>query len=222
MMEKNKNKERTFLFSFYHFGMIPLIIGAGFLCAVFVVRIIPLDPYSINLTINGVQQPPTLETVANFRNTVSLAFGIAALFLIIPGLIFILDATEYRKKRRRLKAEGLRIVAQATKCETSGVYVHRGFAASRQGSGFGFGFGWGLGWSSCRGNSRRGRRRQFLVRLHCEQKDLGGTTSQSFRSSLLREDPIPRLSDGRVIVYRDRENPSCYFVDVDESVGITT
>jgi len=217
-----KNKEKTFLFSFYHLGMIPLVIGIVFLCAVFVVRIIPIDPYSINVTVNGVPQPPTLETVASFRNVFSLAFGIAALFSIIPGLIFVLGVAEHRKKRRRLKAEGLRMVAQATKCETSGVYVYRGFAASRQGSGFGFGFGWGVGWSSCRGNSRRGRRRQFLVRLHCEQKDFDGTTSQSFRSSLLREDPTPRLSDGRVIVYRDRENPSCYFVDVDESVGVQT
>ncbi|EOL42734.1 hypothetical protein RV11_GL003057 [Enterococcus phoeniculicola] len=54
--------------------------------------------------------------------------------------------------------------------------------------------------------------------LICSYKKLTGE-QLNFKSKLLRRNPIPFLSDNKVIVYYDKNNLKKYFVDVDESIG---
>jgi len=61
--------------------------------------------------------------------------------------------------------------------------------------------------------------RQPLMRLRCAYTDNKGTT-YVFKSASLRCDPEPFLADGKVDVYYDRNDMSCYFVDVDGSIGL--
>jgi len=61
--------------------------------------------------------------------------------------------------------------------------------------------------------------RRPLMRLRCAYTDNTGTT-YIFKSASLRADPTPFLADDTADVYCDRNDLSCYFVDVDGSVGL--
>jgi len=204
-MSSGNTGQKSYLFSFFPNGIGFLVLGGIFLCVALVFQVIPLDPYTINLTINGVRQPPTMETVSRFRNLFLLVFGLAGLISIILGALCVSYMTTRRKKALRLKEDGVQITAKATECVPSMLHTFKWWSLT-----------WGIGISSCRGRSFAARRHRHLLRLHCSYKDTDGTTHQ-FKSDYLRRDPLKELAKRQVTVYRDRNDPDCYFVDVDGS-----
>ena len=216
-MSSKSVAHKSFLFSFSLIGIICLGLGVFFFCIAVASQFIPIDYSTVTVTTSGVERPATPETISHLRRVFLLICGAVALLLILPGALCLRHTAMRKKKAQRLRTEGLLLMAKATECEISGIYIYNGWTPSLGG----ISFSSGIGWSSCRGNySRwRGRNRHHLVRLHCSYKDSDGV-SHSFRSDLLREDPLPQLSKRQVVVYRDRTDPSCSFVDVDESARL--
>jgi len=204
-MSSRSVAQKSYLFSFFPNGIGLLVLGGIFLCVALIFQVIPLDPYTISVTINGVRQPPTMETVSRFRNLFLLAFGLAGLLVVIPGVLCILYTTTRRKTALRLKQEGVQITARATESVPSMLHTFKWWSLT-----------WGIGISSCRGRSFAARRHRHLLRLHCRYKDSDGVTYE-FKSDYLRRDPLKQLAKRQVTVYYDRNDPNCYFVDVDGS-----
>ena len=57
-MPRRNKKQKTLLFSFLSVSVILLVIGAIFICVALILQVVPINPYSIDVTIGGVRQPP--------------------------------------------------------------------------------------------------------------------------------------------------------------------
>jgi len=209
-MPRRNQKQKTLLFSFLSVSVILLAIGMASICVALILQVAPINPYSIDVTISGVRQPPTMETVARVRVIFLYIFGLTGLQFGIPGALCLRYVIMRRKIASRLKEEGIRITAKAVASVPSRIYKYTGRTLS-----------WGIGISIfCRGRSwwcRWGHR--HLVRLHCSYQDSASVFHQ-FKSDFLQADPLPRLPGGTVTVYCDREKFGCYFVDVDGSIEV--
>ncbi len=120
----NNNKPKSFLQSFLWVTIMLLSMGAVFLGIAAIMQFVSISPHNINVTINGIRQPPTEETVRTFRFMFLLIFGIIGLILAITGGIIAGRAGMRRRRAHRLKEEGVRIIANVVQHTASAIYVN--------------------------------------------------------------------------------------------------
>lgn len=125
-MQYSKVRPKSFLQSFMFVGAALLSLGLVFLIAAAVVQLIPIDPNSVNLYINGIRQPPTQETVRTFRLLFLLIFGIFAVAAAGAGGALIGRAALKRRGAESLKENGTCLTATVVAFSPSRVSVNHG------------------------------------------------------------------------------------------------
>ena len=102
-----------------------LAMGLAFLSVALIMQLIPISPENFTYRVNGIRQPSTEESVAVFRLSFLLAFGISGLGLMLAGGIVAGQAAARKKRALRLKNEGMCVTARATEITPTGVRVNR-------------------------------------------------------------------------------------------------
>ena len=123
-MENISGKPKSFLLSFTFVGIMLIIMGSTFVSIALIFQIIPLTPEDINMFVNGVRQPATLETLRNFRLLFLAIFGGIGLILLIIGGIIIGRLQTVRKKEQYLKTSGICLLAEVVELEFSSLRVN--------------------------------------------------------------------------------------------------
>ena len=118
------SKRGSYLQSFMWVGVLLLVMGLLFGSVGVATQFLITSPGDVNLTINGVRQPPTMETLHTARLLFLSIFGGFGLLLTTPGLIICACAIGRRRLARRLKAEGVHMVANVVGYASSGVRVN--------------------------------------------------------------------------------------------------
>jgi len=114
----------SYLQNFTWVGVLLLLMGAVFLSVAVATQFLIAAPEDVNLSINGVRQPATQETLRTARMLFLGIFGGFGSVLAIPGIIICVLAKRRRLLERRLKAEGMCISANILEYVPSGVRVN--------------------------------------------------------------------------------------------------
>ena len=123
-MRHNNKKQKSFLYNFSVAGTVLLLLGGIFSSVALVLQFIPISPESVTVSVNGVPQPPTAETLGNFRLIFLLTFGGVGAILMIIGGIFYSRNKRARKNEKWLKNNGVRLIGEVTGLEYSNVRIN--------------------------------------------------------------------------------------------------
>lgn len=123
--EYNQDRKKSFLINYSWISIIFIVLGGIFVTIAIIFQLIPLDPRTITVRINGILQPANQETVRIFRLIFLLTFGIVGcVSLIVAGIILI------RRRNRQqfiksVKENGTSIIAEVTDYIPTAVRVNR-------------------------------------------------------------------------------------------------
>lgn len=101
-----------------------LVMGVIFLAIPLAMFVIPMDPASVNVTVNGVRQPPSEASLRNFRLIFLAAMGIPGLALLIVGGVVFRGNGKRKRLRETLALEGKQVWADVMGVERSFVNVN--------------------------------------------------------------------------------------------------
>jgi len=119
-----RKKPKSFIQSFSWVGVMLIVMGAIFAGIAIIIQLMHISPEGVNVTINGVRQPATLETVRSFKLIFAVAFGTPGLLLLLSGgFIYGRNAANFRRMSW-LKENGVRVFAEATGFTQSNVRVN--------------------------------------------------------------------------------------------------
>lgn len=123
-MEFRDIKQKSFLYTFGWVGFIFIAMGILFASVGIFMQLMTINGDNFHMTVNGVVQPYNEENERIFRLIFLLAFGGVGVLLMTIGGIFIGRARYKKRVTRRLKEEGLRLLADVVEYSPSVVRVN--------------------------------------------------------------------------------------------------
>ena len=117
-------KQKSFLVRFTWVAVMLLFMGLIFSSVALVLQLVPIAPENISVSVNGVRQPSTQESVDTFRFIFLMAFGIPGLALLISGGIAAACMSARKRRVKALKNEGACVTAMATELTPSAIRVN--------------------------------------------------------------------------------------------------
>ncbi|MBP1039635.1 hypothetical protein I6N95_01310 [Vagococcus sp. BWB3-3] len=124
-MEPREYQQKSFLQSFRWVSFFLMAFGLVFICVGLIMQVVRIGPENFNSYVNGVRQPYTESGVKLFRLVFLLAFGGVGLITLTIGTIILWRFQHKKRLFRRLKDEGVKIVAEVVEYSPSAVTVNR-------------------------------------------------------------------------------------------------
>ena len=115
---------KSFLYNFMWVGIMLLVMGILFGAVGVVVQLLPLAPDQISYYHNGVQMPPTQETLRSFKALFLYLFGgFGVVMLTIGGILLGRNITA-KKRCEELRARGVPVYAKPYESTPSNITVN--------------------------------------------------------------------------------------------------